>query len=570
MNERERIIDLMKKGILSTEEGLDLLEKTISKEGRKVEAEEFTDEAVDNAETEKVGEETESKEAAKDQNEAEAELEALVKEINACSVKLDTLNQQLSDVDAELNEKNTELNQLTKDSQSDITERKEAISEEIRLVQKELELIKQLDEVDNTDEIVSLRNKIDKLSKELEQVEMTEQDFEDDSYIKELSAAVDRLEEKKAELSREKEECVKQLNRSKVRQWTLKAKQATSSFEIPEDWKKEASEELTKAGKRIEEASKEMSALFKKKVNQTSDKDVKQTIRTSFDNVLENFDWKNVSLKFPTLASKEYSKDWAFDDSTATIIDIKVANGKITINKGDTETISLSAKGKLYGRMDEDTPEESFAARSTVNADEDKLIVHVPNKRVYVDLTLTLPERTYDYLSINTLNGKVMVNELDVKDVYAKSTNGSITFDKLSGTMLEAKGSNGSVTVKNSQLKDLLASTVNGSLAYDGDLESGDLSTTNGEVKVTVKNNSIARLKAATVNGNVKLAVPDNVTLEGQAKTTFGKVKSRLSHVEINDDSENTKRFKRVVDETSFDFNVSTTTGNVLLKDTDK
>lgn len=564
MNERERIIDLMKKGILSTEEGLNLLENTISKEGQKVEAEEFTDETVINEETDKVSEEEMAK------NEAEAELEALVKEINACSVKLDTLNQKLNEVDAELTEKNTELNQLTRDSQSDITERKEAVLEEIRLVQKELELIKQLDEVDNTEEIISLRSKIDKLSKELEQVERKEQDFKDDSHINELNDEIERLEEKKAELSRKKEECVKQLNRSKVKQWTLKAKQATSSFEIPEDWKKEASEELTKAGRRIEEASKEMSSLFKKTVNQASDKDVKQTIRTSFDNVLDNFDWKNVNLKFPTLASKEYSKDWIFDDSTATIIDIKVANGKITINKGETETISLSAKGKLYGRMDEDTPGESFDARSTITADEDKLTVHVPNKRVYADLTLTLPERTYDYLSINTLNGKVMINELDVKDVYAKSTNGSITFDKLSGTMLEAKGSNGSVTVKNGQLKDLLASTVNGSLSYEGALDSGDLSTTNGEVKITLKNDSITRLKAQTVNGSVKLAVPANVTLEGHAKTTFGKIKSRLSDAEVSDQSDNTKRIKRITDGTTFDFNISTTTGNVLLKDTDK
>ena len=565
MNERERIIDLMKKGILSTEEGLDLLENTISKEGKKVEAEEFTDEKDSSEGKEKV-----STEAETETNEAEAELEALVKEINACSVKLDTLNEKISEVDADLDEKNTALNQLTKDSQADISERKEAVAEEIRLVQKELELIKQLDEVDNTEEILSLRSKIDRLSKELEQVETQEQDFKDDRRITELSNEIEQLKEKKAAFSREREECVKQLNRSKVKQWTLKAKQATSSFELPEDWKKEASEELSKAGKRIEEASKEMSSLFKKTVSQASDKDVKQTIRTSFDNVLENFDWKNVNLKFPALASKEYSKDWTFEDSTATIIDIKVANGKITIEKGETETIALSAKGKLYGRMDEPTPEASFDARSTITADEDKLVVHVPNKRVYADLTLTLPERTYDYLSINTLNGKVQINELDVKDVFAKSTNGSIVFDKLSGTMLEAKGSNGSVTIRNGQLKDLLASTVNGSLSYEGSLDSGDLSTTNGEVKITLKNDSIARLKAATVNGSVKLAIPATVTLEGRARTTFGKIKSRLTDTEVSDQSDHEKRIKRIAEGATFDFDISTTTGNVLMKDTDK
>lgn len=133
--------------------------------------------------------------------------------------------------------------------------------------------------------------------------------------------------------------------------------------------------------------------------------------------------------------------------------------------------------------------------------------------------------------------------------------------------MLEVKGSNGGVSVKNSQLKDLLASSVNGSVVYEGTLESGDISTTNGEVKVTVKNKTFRRLNAATVNGNVKLALPKHLTLEGQARTTFGKIKSRLSEVDVSEQTENTKRFKRVVDDTAFDFTASTTTGNILLKD---
>ena len=565
MNERERIIDLMKKGILSTEEGLDLLENTLSNEGKEVEAEEFTENTDNDAPEEKV-----AKEQTENQKKAELELEALVREINEYSVELDALNRQLSGIDTELRDKKDKLERLTSAGQTDIEERKQAVSEEIQHVQKELELIRQLDAVDNTEEIFALRNKIDKLSSELERIELTEQDFEDDSQIKGLSDEISKLEQRKTELVSRKQECVKQLNRSKVKQWTLKAKQATSDFEIPEDWKKEASEELTKAGRRIEEAGREMSSLFKKTVKDTSDKDVKQTIRTSVGNVLDNFDWKNVSLKFPTLASKEYSRHWSFEDSTATILDIKIANGKVNIQKGASKTMALSARGKLYGKMDEQTPEESFDVRSTVSADEDKLIVHVPNKRVYVDLTLTLPERTYDYLSINTLNGKVAVNELDVKDVYAKSTNGSISFEQLTGTMLEAKASNGSVSVTESRLKDLLASSVNGSIMYEGDLESGDLSTTNGEVKVTIRNSAIKRLNAATVNGNVKLAIPKNVTLEGQAKSTFGKIRSRLSGVEVEEPSDNTKRFKRVYDESAFDFKVSTTTGNVLLKDTDK
>lgn len=47
------------------------------------------------------------------------------------------------------------------------------------------------------------------------------------------------------------------------------------------------------------------------------------------------------------------------------------------------------------------------------------------------DLTFYLPKRTYDHVSVKLLNGNVLVEELTAKDVYTKSTNGTITFKKL-------------------------------------------------------------------------------------------------------------------------------------------
>ncbi|MDN6728983.1 MAG: daptomycin-sensing surface protein LiaX [Alkalibacterium sp.] len=565
MSEKERIIDLMKKGILSTEEGLDLLENTINAEGKKVEEEEFTADVYEDPKVESA-----ENEAEQDKDKAEIEIEELVKEINAASVKLDTLNQQLSEVNSELDEEKAELERLMEDDKNVIKDSKEVILEEISFVKKELELIKQLDEVDNTEEIISLRNKIDQLSEQLDQVEITEEQTENDSKKQNVKNKINALEKEKDELKKEKEKIAKELNRSKVKQWTLKAKQATARFEMPDNWKKETNEEISKASKKIEEAGKEISSIFKKKVDQASDGKVRESIRSSVDNVLDNFDWKNVNLKFPTLATQSYHKEWTLNDFKATIVDVKVANGKILIEKGQTDSVSISAKGKLYGKMSENTPKESFEARSTVSVDDDKMRVHVPNKRVYVDLKITLPEIAYDYLSINTLNGKIQVDDLNVQDVFVKSTNGSIVFNHLKGTMLEAKGSNGSITVKKSQLKDLLANTVNGSVVYEGELESGNLTTTNGDVKISFKETGIKRLKASSVNGNVKLAIPDSMAIDGEAKTTFGEIKSRLSNTEIDEQSEKTKKFKRINDKVSLDFNLSTTTGNVLLKDIEK
>ncbi|MCC5896215.1 MAG: daptomycin-sensing surface protein LiaX [Alkalibacterium sp.] len=564
MNERERILELMKKGIISTEEGLDLLESIANKEDLKQEDAVFTSDDSD------VEKETETKQDEDDnQKQAEEDLEQLVSEINQYSVELDTINVKLSENRKALELKKETAARLETSGKESIQEEKNRIIEKIKMIQKELELIKQLDEVDTTDEIITLRNEINELDKELTNVENLES-VKDDGDDEQLKKEIRDLEETVNDLSAQKADLMKKLNKSKMKQWTLKAKQATSQFEIPEDWEKKASEEFSKAGEKLDAASKEWSKLFKSKVDKASKSDLSETVRSNIENAMSHFDWKDINLKVPALSSRDFSKEWQYDHTTATILDFKLANGKVVLKPGSDETVSFKAKGKLYGKMDEETPEESFDARSTVTIDEDKLVCHVPNKRVYVDLEVTLPKRTYDYISITMLNGKLSVENLDAKDVFAKSTNGSLSFDRLNATMLEVKGSNGTITIKDSDLKDVLAGSVNGSILFKGKTESADFTTTNGEIKVTLTDKKVVRLNATTVNGSVKLALPKGRAIEGKAKTTFGKVKSRLSDTEPIDKVEHTMYIKRVTGDTPLDFFAGSTTGNILIKDTDQ
>lgn len=68
MNERERILDLMKKGVISTEEGLDLLESIAKKEDRKQNDAEF-DSSFEQADEEVKDEQ--ARERTAEQKEAE-------------------------------------------------------------------------------------------------------------------------------------------------------------------------------------------------------------------------------------------------------------------------------------------------------------------------------------------------------------------------------------------------------------------------------------------------------------------------------------------------------------------
>ena len=568
MNERERILELMKKGIISTEEGLDLLESLAKKDARKEDAAAFnTDEQTDDADVQT--EEVKEDDSREKQKEAEASLEQLVSEINQYSVELDTINENLANRKKSLELKKEELEGLKESGRKTVQDEKDRIIEKIRAIQKELELIKQLDDVDTTDEIVTLREEISDLDEQLSDVEELKSE-KDDEALEQLLDEIEELEEEVSDLGAQKAELMKKLHRTKMKQWTLKAKQATSQFELPGDWEKKATEELSKAGEKLDAAGKEWSKIIKTKVDQASKSDVSETIRTNIEQAMSHFDWKDINLKIPSLSTKEFTREWQYDSTSATILDFKLANGKLILKPGQGDTMSFKAKGKLYGKMDEDTPEESFDARSTVTIDEDKLLCHMPNKRVYVELEVTLPQRTYDYVSITMLNGKLSLKDIEAKDVFAKSTNGSLTFEGLSATMLEAKGSNGQITVKQADLRDVLAGSVNGSIVFDGKTESADFTTTNGEIKVTLSDQKIVRVNATTVNGNVKMALPKGRAIEGKAKTTFGKVKSRLSDTEPMEKIEHTMHVKRVTGDAPMSFYAGTTTGNILIKDTDK
>lgn len=567
MNERERILELMKTGVISTEEGLDLLESIATKEDKKQEDPVFN---TDEAEFEDQSEPLEDEPENEKQKQAEESLEQLVSEINEYSVELDTISAKLTDSRKELQLKKDELAGIDQSSKESIQKEKNTIIEKIKTIQKELELIKQLDEVDTTEEIITLRDEINDLDKVLTDIEEKSDDDETGEKRIEFEEEIIELEEKISELSEQKAELMKKLHKSKMKQWTLKAKQATAQFEIPEDWEKKASEEFSKAGEKLDAASKEWSKLFKTKVDKASKSDISETVRSNIENAMSHFDWKDINMKVPALSTRDFTKEWTYENTTATILDFKLANGKVVLKPGTDEKISFKAKGKLYGKMDEETPVESFEARSTMTIDEDKLVCHVPNKRVYVELEVTLPKRTYDYISITMLNGKLSIKDLAAKDVFAKSTNGSLTFEQLQATMLEVKGSNGAISIKESDLKDVLAGSVNGSILFHGKTESADFSTTNGEIKVTLTDKKVVRVNANTINGNVKLALPAGRGIEGKAKTTFGKVKSRLSDTEPMDKVEHTMYIKRVTGETPLDFFAGTTTGNILIKDTDQ
>lgn len=522
MKERERILDLVKKGILSTEEGLDLLEsmatekdeKQIKKEADKVtashkekdQASQLIDE-LENGE-EKISEPVDPKEKERqDQENLEKILDELATEANKTSARLDEVNAQFADNKAARNEKQEALMQLnTKEELGELTE------------------------------------------EELAQRQTLE------AEIKELEATGDTLLEEQLKLEAE-------LKDIRKNQWSEKKETFTDKFELPDDWKDQATDTLNQVGEKMSEAGSQLGKFLKK------------TFQTVSETVNDNMEWKDVSLRVPGIATTKFEHEFYYEAPAASILDIKAANGNVTLKTWDSDDVKVEAKIKLYGKMGAE-PFEAFSERSQIEVNEDHISFQIPNKRVRADLVFYLPKRVYDHAAIKLLNGNIMIETLEAKDIYTKSTNGNIIVNQLTATMLEVEGVNGNIDIRNGNILDSIIETVNGTVTFGATPENLSVSLVNGDVRLTIKEDNLKKVEASSVNGNVKVALPDTIGLEGHAKTSLGSINSRLSNYEVvREKKERTNQmlqFRRVSDDEIAQVQLSTTTGSIYLKDTDK
>lgn len=533
MKERERVLELVKKGILTSEEALILLEnmatekdeKQIEKAAEKVDTQNIgttnkEDQVADLMDTLEKGESegpTVDSFEENTQDSAEKDRENLERILDELATKADRASAELDEVNAEI----------------------AGIKEEIKEVAEEIGTL-------------DTKEELDALTED-EQVQR-----------KDLHVLLAQLEEKLATQSTEKTALEEELKNIRKEQWKGQwndTKEKVSS-QFSEEWKDQATDTFNQVGGKVAEVGSQVGEFLKKTFNSFSD--------TMNDNV----EWKDIKMKIPGVATTKFEHEFNYPNPQASLIDVKVANGTVVFKTWDQEDVKVEAKIKLYGKMAGDSPMEAFLERSDIDVDDETISFQVPNKRVKADLTFYLPKRTYDHVSVKLLNGNVLVEELTAKDVYTKSTNGTITFKKIDATMLEIEGVNGEIKVLEGTILDNIIETVNGDVSISAAPESLSVSLINGDIRITAKEKTLRRVEASSANGNIKLALPNDLGVEGQVKTNLGSINSRLTDIEVvrekKDRGNQQLHFRRVLEESMAQINASTTTGSIFLKDTDK
>lgn len=234
----------------------------------------------------------------------------------------------------------------------------------------------------------------------------------------------------------------------------------------------------------------------------------------------------------------EFEQSYAFPAADVKSFEIDLPNGKVDFVQADDEQVTISAFIKAPTSKVEGEDVQAKFLDGFVELKDGKLDVATSSKFAYVELTVSVPRKTYDVVIAKLLSGAVSFTGIDAKLLKTKTYNGSIKYHDGKFEHADLQTVNGSIEVNAVEGADLEASTANGRVYIDGKLKEVDAESVNGHVVVTTTSNDAHKVKATTLAGSVELYVPKTVSLEGVAASNFGKVDVQLdeAHVKAEED----------------------------------
>ena len=183
------------------------------------------------------------------------------------------------------------------------------------------------------------------------------------------------------------------------------------------------------------------------------------------------------------------------DSGWLKILPSKNEKARVIVNKKGADASDLSFKMRTEGET----------LKITAEDERNILIGFSFNKGV--DITLYVPEKDYESVSVKTNNGTISMENLQAKKVKGQSDNGKIELTDIQAETVDVKTSNGKLKLDGVEGK-LRGSTDNGAISLitaelDRDI---DFETDNGKILIkTAKEPKNATFDVSTDNGKIDI-----------------------------------------------------------------
>lgn len=216
---------------------------------------------------------------------------------------------------------------------------------------------------------------------------------------------------------------------------------------------------------------------FKDTLNNLEDfgSDVSTVLSNMFDG-LKDFSSSVGQYNYNTTTS---NLEMDLSEIESPILDLKAINGDINVRQSDKDNMTIKVicqykKGLLVANE----PYFDFT-----NVDGKIIFAPKYNSNISIKLDVTIPEKFYKEIKLNTSNGKIYIHSLNAKALNCSTSNSSI-------------------------------------IILRGDIESIDLTTKNGKIEIMDVSSNI--IKAYTTNSNINLTNVKSETID--AKTGNSKI----------------------------------------------
>lgn len=384
--------------------------------------------------------------------------------------------------------------------------------------------------------------------------------------IDEKTAEINKLASEINDLICLKEKLVKTLNED-----SDDSKDAEVIFDLDEKIKKEIVimigniDTLENAFAIANQLGEKMSSTFKN----ISDS-VKQTIASISEALEDTLEWKDISIKIPTVATTTYEHQFLYKDYIPHDIDLKLGNGKIYLKTWDETSVKVDVKVKQYGSLSEEESLNSLSEKINVEIDMTRFLFHIPSMIIYAELTVYLPEIRFNEIAITLQNSDLNVENLRAKTVKIKSKRTKINLFGMENDLLEINGFDGDIEVKDGDITDLIIEVVKGNITTDSRTKNLDVSVVNGDVKVSTEHQMLRKAKVSNLNGEINFSLPKSIGLEGNIVTRTGKILSKLPDCDVIRKKGNRLFHFRRIGYRTAQLDLFTATGTVYLKNSEQ
>ncbi len=159
--------------------------------------------------------------------------------------------------------------------------------------------------------------------------------------------------------------------------------------------------------------------------------------------------------------------------------------------------------------------------------------INIVNLTNYSNYTpeLYLPDNFDVSLNINSVNGKVSLDDVVFKNLKVNNTNGSIKLKNIVGNDITIQGKNGSIKFEEVNVNDLNIQGKNGNIVIEA-VNGNHIKVESINSNVTINDGYVkGKTEISTINGNVSF---NNLDFDEhlQVDTTNGNIKGKLSLTE--------------------------------------